>query len=368
MKQQNNNATNRPSVGEGAYIDLIEDICAAKDVFFHPARVAKDVMNRDVKMVTLDHTVKDCIDFMKLHRVRHAPVVDSPNEEGGRPYFVGVISERDVFRQTWPYAGQLDGKNADHEALRQRLVQIVVREPKCVSPETPIPDVILTMVDDQIDMVPVLADVDPVGIITTTDIIKCLFGIHAGIGRLFLEVREGRRLVDPVSASSPQTVVLLAWFSQTVQEIMTEQVVYLGLRHTLAKAIEVLRRKKFRHLPIVDGQGKLVGIVSDRDILWHLPPARKRPTSQSTPFHGDLLEADPRIMILKLPLARIMTWDVTSISPGCSVCDAAETLYKMRVSCLPVVDEGKKLCGIVTVTDLMRTLSTLYDVPRKICT
>ncbi len=366
MKQQNNNVTNRPSVGEGAYIDLIEDMCAAKDVFFHLSRVAKDIMSGDVKMVTLDHTVKDCIDFMKFHRIRHAPVVDSPNEEGGRPYFVGVISERDMLRQIWPYAGQLDGKNADHEALRQRLVQIVVRKPKCVSPETPIPDVILTMVENKIDMVPVLSDADPVGIITTMDIIKCLFGIHAEIRRLFPEVREGRWLVAPASASSPQAAVLLAWFSQTVQEIMTEKVVCLKLRHTVAKAIEVLREKNFRHLPIVDGQGKLVGIVSDRDVLWHLPPARKRPTSQSKPFHGDLFEVDPKIMILKLPLARIMTWDVTCIPPSCNVCDAAETLCKMRVSCLPVVDEGKKLCGIVTVTDLMRTLLMLYEVPRKI--
>lgn len=366
MKQQNNNVTNRPSVGEEVYIDLIEDMCAAKDVFFHPSRVARDAMNKDVKMLSLDHTVKDCINFMKLHRIRHAPIGDSPNEEGGRPYFVGVISERDVFRQTWPYAGQLDGKNADHKSLRKRLVQIVVRKPKCVSPETPIPDVISTMVDNKIDMVPVLSDADPVGIITTTDIIKCLFGVHAGIGWLFPKMREGRRLVDPVSASSPQTAVLLAWFSQTVQEIMTEQVVCLGLRNTVAKAIEVLRGKNFRHLPIVDGQGKLVGIVSDRDILWHLPPACKRPTSQSKPFHGDLFEVDPRIMLLELPLARIMTWDVTCILPSCTVCDAAKTLYEMRVNCLPVVDKEKKLCGIVTVTDIMRALLTIYGVPRKI--
>ena len=366
MKQQNNNATNSLGVCKGTYVDLIDDIFAAKNVSFHIANVAKDIMSKDVKMVTMDHTVKDCIDFMKLHRVRHAPVVDTPNGEGERSYFIGVISERDLFRQIWPYAGQLYGENADHKSLQQRMVQIVIRKTKCVSPETPIPDVILTMINNKIDMVPVLSDTNLVGIITTMDIIKCLFEIHDEIRRFCPEMREGNQPVAPGSTSLPQNPFLLKWFSQTIQEIMTEQVVRLGLHQTLAKAIEVLRKKHFRHLPIVDGQGVLLGVVSDRDVLRNLPPAIKRQTSQANPFHGDMLEVDPKIMILELPLARIMTWDVTAVLPSCSICEAAEILCKMKVSCLPVVDEGKKICGIVTVTDLMRALLQVYEVPRKI--
>ena len=71
MKQRSNDSTNRLDSGKMAYIDLIEKICAAKNVVFHPARVAEDVMSRDVKIVSLDYTVKDCIDFMKLHGIRH---------------------------------------------------------------------------------------------------------------------------------------------------------------------------------------------------------------------------------------------------------------------------------------------------------
>ena len=364
MKQQSNNATNSLGVGVTTYVDLMEDICTAKNVSFHIANVAKDIMSKDVKTVTLDHKVKDCIDFMKLYRVRHALVVDTPNEEGGRSHFVGVISERDLFRQIWPYAGQLYGENADHKSLQQRMVQIVIRKPECVSPETPIPDVILAMINNKIDMVPVLSDTNLVGIITTIDIIKCLFEIHDEIRRFCPEMRERKQPVAPCSTSLPQNPFLLNWFSQTIREIMTEQVVRLGLHQTLAKAIEVLRKKHFRHLPIVDGKGVLMGIVSDRDVLWNLPPENKRPTSKAKPFGNDMLDVDPKIRILELPLARIMTLDVTAVLPSCSTYEAAKILYKMKVSCLPVVDEDKKLCGIVTVTDLMRTLLKFYKRPR----
>jgi len=363
MKQQCNNARHGLDVAAATYVDLIEDICTEQNISFHPKYLARDIMSTDIKMVTLDDTVKNCIDFMKLHRVRHAPVIETPNTKEGRSHFIGVISERDLLRQIWPYAGQLHGENTDHKSLRQRMVQIVVRKPKCASLETPIPDVILTMINNKIDMVPVTSDEHLVGIITTIDIIKCLFGIHAEICRLFPEVQEGKQLVDSAFKSLPQTDFILRWLSQTVQEIMTEQVVYLGLDQTLAKAIELLCKKHFRHLPIVDGQQVLIGIVSDRDILWNLPPATKRPIAQPQPFHDDMFEVDPKVMILELPLARIMTWNLTTILPSCSTFEAAKILYNKKVSCLPVVDQAKKLCGIVTVTDLMRSLLKLYNPP-----
>jgi hypothetical protein len=52
-------------------IDVIEDMCAQKDVYLKPMRVAQDVMNVDVKTLNLDHTTKQCIKFMESRRIRH---------------------------------------------------------------------------------------------------------------------------------------------------------------------------------------------------------------------------------------------------------------------------------------------------------
>ena len=141
---------------------------------------------------------------------------------------------------------------------------------------------------------------------------------------------------------------------------MTKQVVCLELHQTLVKAIEALHKKHFRHLPIVDEQGVLKGIVSDRDVLRNIPPSNKYSSTKTRQFKSDMLDVDPRVVILELPLAQIMTWGVTAVSPGCNLYKAAEKLHKMRVSCLPVVDEDKKLCGIVTATDFMRALLQIY--------
>jgi len=366
MKQQNNHVTNSISVRKKTYVDLLEDICASKNISFHPTHIAEDIMTKDIKVVTLDHTVKDCIDFMKLHRIRHAPVIDSPIKEGGTPYFVGVISERDLFRQIWSYDIQRYGGNSDHKSSQQRVVHIVIRKPKSVSSQTPVPNVILTMLNNKIDMVPVLSDTNVVGIITTMDIIKCLLEIHNKIRQLSLKIREGKELVDSNSTILHQYPFFHKWFSLKVQDIMTKQVVHLGPHQTLDKAIEVLRKKHFRHLPIVDEQGVLVGIVSDRDVLRYLPPSNKHSSTRTRLYDSDILDVDPSIMFPELPLAQIMTWAITNVSPDCNLCEAADILCKMRVSCLPVVDEDNKLCGIVTVTDLMRALLQIYLTPRKI--
>jgi len=164
-----------------ALVDAIEQMCAGKKVGFRPVRVAADVMATDVKTLTMDHTVKAFLDFMVTYKVRHVPIVDFHDEDKRNPYFVGVVSQRDVLRLTLPYAGQIGGQAIDQKALRQLLAQIVARKPKSASPQTPIPEVITTMIDNRIGMIPVLDDSNLVGIITTTNIVKLYTKLDAAI-------------------------------------------------------------------------------------------------------------------------------------------------------------------------------------------
>ena len=54
-------------------IDLIDDMCEGKDVFFRLVRLVKDIMNHDIKTLTLDDTIEGCLKFMKDYKVRHVP-------------------------------------------------------------------------------------------------------------------------------------------------------------------------------------------------------------------------------------------------------------------------------------------------------
>ncbi len=351
--------------GQLKLIDVIEQTCSEKDVSFQPMRLARDIMNTDVKTLTLDHTVGHCLKFMKGRRVRHAPVVDLPNEGETKPYFVGVVSERDVLRLNEPNVEVTGKQKKDQKSLRQLLVNIVARKPKSASPQTPVQDVIMIMIGNHIDMVPILDNADLVGIITTTDLIKLFFRLDKVIHELCRELKKDAPPVDTAAESAAKANILSSWIYRPVQKIMTEQVISLEPQDDLARAIEVMQDEEIRHVIIMDEQEKFVGLVSDRDILRNLPYAGRRPSSPPKKFREHLFATNTWTKSLLLPLKSVMVPKVLHILPGCSVCEAAEILYEKKISCLPVIDEQEKLRGIVTVTDLMRALLAAYEPAEK---
>ena len=357
--------------GEFRLIDLIDDMRAGKDVFFRLVRAVKDIMPNNVKTLTLDDTVGTALKLMEHSKVRHVPVVDIPIGEEKKPYFVGVVSERDVFRQISPNMGKVGEEKTDPKARRQLLGQIVTRKPKTVSPETPIPDMISTMLDNHVDMVPVLADGDLVSVVTTEDIMK-LFVRLGTIRRLSArppkaeETEDRTRLADLLSAGADEVATMFSSVFQTVQDIMTEQVVCLGPENTLAEAIEAMQQGEFRHVPIVDTEAIVVGILSDRDVLRYLPFVGGQRLPRTGAFRSSLFEVDVKDPSLSLPLARVMTRNVTHVLPNCSFYDAVKMLHELRISCLPVVDKERRLRGILTVTNVMRALLSAYKLTKKI--
>jgi len=57
-----------------------------------------------------------------------------------------------------------------------------------------------------------------------------------------------------------------------------------------------------------------------------------------------------------------MKREVIHVSPSCNIFEAAKKLHQKGVSCLPVLDEGWAIRGILTVTDLMRALLAVYEL------
>lgn len=353
--------------GEFRLLDVLDDMIAGKDVFFRSVRLTKDVMTKDVKVLTLDDTVETCQKLMNDKKIRHVCVMDPPTEEGEKPFFVGIISGRDIDRQISPYAGKIGEEDTDQNGLRQKLTEIVTRKPKSVSPVTPIPDMITTILDNHIDMVPVLAEGELMGIVTTSDIIKIF--VRLDMIRQLCEKagKQGKktRVIDLVSGEQGDVEAFFSLAVRTVEDIMTDQVFCLEEQDNLGKAVDVIQEGKFRHVPIVDKQRRMVGIVSDRDILRHLPFPGKRPPSQTEVFRSDLFRVDPKDPSLQLGITDAMTRDVMSVLPSCSFNNAAKILHETSVSCLPVVDKQKKILGMVSVSDVVRTLLAAYRVAEK---
>ena len=122
---------------------------------------------------------------------------------------------------------------------------------------------------------------------------------------------------------------------------MTRHPLTVGPEDSLATVTELLRRRDIRVVPVLDA-GKLVGIVTDRDL---------REVSPSYPLFRD--EDEIRHYKESLKVTAAMTADPFRISPDATMVDAARILETYRINALPVV-MGETLVGVISVTDLLR--------------
>ncbi len=258
--------------------------------------------------------------------------------------------------------GKIGEIDSDFKALQQPLVQIITRNPRSVSPETPITEAITIMVDNHIDMLPVLSGQDLMGVVTSTDILKLFVRLSTlcQFCRKMGKKMQRKRFIDLFSRNSEKAMVGLSTVLRTDEDIMTEQVVALDRQDTMAEAMEAMQKGKFRHVPIVEKQKRLVGIVSDRDILRHLPFHSSQFKPETKVFRARLFDVALSDPAKQQELHHVMKRDVIHILPSCDFYDAVEMLYNMKISCLPVTDEKKNLLGIVTVTDVMCGLLAVY--------
>ena len=134
----------------------------------------------------------------------------------------------------------------------------------------------------------------------------------------------------------------------TVRDIMTREVETASPTETVLDARDRFRLGGFRHLPVLDG-GRLVGMVSDRDVLRAAGPSL-----------AELAFEDDEGPGLDRTLAEIMTPMPITADPMMSVPDAADTLVRYDMSALPVLDEGQ-LVGVVTTADVLRMAAGVLD-------
>jgi CBS domain-containing protein len=141
----------------------------------------------------------------------------------------------------------------------------------------------------------------------------------------------------------------------TVADVMTRKLVTVTEEDLLENLEESMQRLRFRHLPVVDKDNTLVGIVSHGD-LRHA----------SSSFLSDR-EADRNAIIRQLPVGRIMQRDVLTVQATDPLVQAGKLLWESKIGCLPVVDPGGALVGIITKADFIRTTLLLLgsDVPSQ---
>ena len=127
-----------------------------------------------------------------------------------------------------------------------------------------------------------------------------------------------------------------------LEEVMTVNPKTLSRFHTLADARLLMQQKGFRHLPIVDEEQHLIGLVTQRTVLSHGISSQDIATTEE-------LQAIEKGTLL----ADIMTTQLATLSPQDNVIAAAHLIHKNKYGCIPLVDSDNKLLGIITDSDFV---------------
>jgi CBS domain-containing membrane protein len=135
----------------------------------------------------------------------------------------------------------------------------------------------------------------------------------------------------------------------TIAEIMNTDLVTLAEDDNLSLARELMANHRIRHLPVVDSAGKLVGLVTQRDVLA---------AADSTLLSKPDAAVKPESYIA---VSSVMTVSVHTITETTNLRAAAMYLQKHKIGCLPVERKGK-LVGIVTDSDFVTVAVHLMEL------
>ena len=132
-----------------------------------------------------------------------------------------------------------------------------------------------------------------------------------------------------------------------VRERMSSNPVTIGVDTGITEALRVMRERQVRRLPVLNDAGRLMGIVSEKDLLYASPsPA----TSLSI--------YEMHYVLSRLKVSEVMTAEVITVAPDTLLEEAATIMVDNKIGGLPVVQDGK-LVGIITETDVFKVFLEL---------
>ncbi|MFP4657689.1 MAG: CBS and ACT domain-containing protein [Desulfonatronovibrionaceae bacterium] len=132
---------------------------------------------------------------------------------------------------------------------------------------------------------------------------------------------------------------------------MTTDVITVTPDTSMMKASKILKDKDIHRLPVVDDNGRLVGIVSDRDI------------KDASPSKATTLDVHELYYLLsEIKIKDIMTRNLHTIDSEATVEKAAVEMMDKKIEGMPVVDSEQKVVGIITDTDIFKVLIQISGV------
>ena len=138
-----------------------------------------------------------------------------------------------------------------------------------------------------------------------------------------------------------------------VRDRMSTEPVTILADTPITEALRIMRQAEVRRMPVLDEAGKLVGIVSEKDLLVASPS----PVSSLT-------VSEVHYLLNHLLVSELMSRDVITVGPDTPVEEAARIMADYKIGGLPVM-EGDRLVGIITETDVFTVLLEMFGAREK---
>jgi len=287
---------------------------------------ADDWMSRDLKTIDPKSTVQDAAKVMTEEEIGSI-LVKTKDKNGIFGYkegqLQGIVTDTDIVRKV--IAQNIPPENV--------LVSKIMSSPvKKIPANFPMIEICRIISDQKIKRLPVVKDGHLKGMMSITDVMYAMakLGRFYDLGK-FVDEFSTKKVVDD---KQEDVMKLEKW--------ITTPVITVNKQTTVISAAQTMNQRKLGCLPVVAGQGYVIGIITDTDIVRKIAAT----------------SLDPGTALVE----ELMTKDVITARPTQSLIEVAQTLVSKKLKRIPVTDDNNYLLGVISITDIISILLQLNNV------
>jgi CBS domain-containing protein len=143
------------------------------------------------------------------------------------------------------------------------------------------------------------------------------------------------------------------------RDVMVSPVITVGENETIRDVAKLLIDKRISAVPVVDGAGKLVGIVTEADLLRRAEAGTERPVSWwLSLISGDRTLADDYVKSHAVKVKDVMTRDVKTTDPDTPLVEIADLFEEHHIKRVPIVNKAGDLVGIVSRANIIQAVAS----------